>query len=82
MGGPSRPPAPSDHRPSGAPPEEPTPPIGKHLEGLSALYDPRQLRSRWLADLSQLTSGYLRSRAFLELMKLNLRAMTKPNPFV
>jgi len=65
-----------------ADPDDPVALTWKRLEGLSALCDPRQLRSRWLADLRQLTADYLRSPAFLELMQSNLRAMTDSNPFL
>jgi hypothetical protein len=40
---------------------------------MSALADPRRVRSWWLADLRNLTSDALRSPAFLSLMSLNLR---------
>jgi hypothetical protein len=42
------------------------------LAALTALSDPRRFREWWLADLRQLTADYLRSPAFLALMKFNL----------
>ena len=44
-----------------------------YMARLSSLYDTRQLRTWWLADLNQLTSAYLRSPAFLAWMKITLR---------
>jgi hypothetical protein len=40
-------------------------------------YDPRKLRSAWLADLTRVMDGYLRSPAFLEWMRAGL-TMTRP----
>jgi hypothetical protein len=39
-----------------------------YFERMSALADPRRVRSWWLADLRNLTSDALRSPAFLSLM--------------
>jgi hypothetical protein len=39
-------------------------------------------RERWLAELSQSTDRYLRSTAFLELMRFNLRTMTRSSRFL
>jgi hypothetical protein len=49
----------------------------EHLEKMSALYDPRHLRSLWLADLRQLTGDSLRSPDFLALMKFNLTLLAR-----
>jgi hypothetical protein len=40
--------------------------------------DPRQLRNWWLADMRQLTAEYLKSPAFLALMRFNLALLTQP----
>ena len=48
------------------------------LERMSALCDPRALRSWWLADLRQLSADYLRSPGFTALMRLNLTLITRP----
>jgi hypothetical protein len=40
---------------------------------VSSLYDARQLRTWWLADLNQLTAAYLRSPAFIAWMKITLK---------
>jgi hypothetical protein len=40
------------------------------------LRDPRQLRSRWIAQLSQAADRYLRSTFFLESMRLGLLVLT------
>ena len=53
----------------------------KYLEGWSAFYDPRRMRSWWLADMRQFTASYLRSPAFLSSMSLNIKAMTGPFHF-
>jgi hypothetical protein len=49
-----------------------------NMEKLMALHDPRQLRNWWLADVRQLTTDYMRSPAFLALMRLNLSLLTQP----
>lgn len=49
-----------------------------NTETLMALHDPAQLRNWWLADFRQLTSDYMRSPAFLALMRLNLSLLTQP----
>ena len=48
------------------------------MERFSALWDPRQIRNWWLADLRTLTADYMRSPAFLALMRFNLKVMTQP----
>jgi hypothetical protein len=42
-----------------------------------ALWDPRSLRQRWLADMSRVVGRSMRSAAFLEMIRLNLTAMTR-----
>jgi hypothetical protein len=51
-------------------------------QGVDQLFDLRSRRDRWLTDLSLTADRYLRSPAFLELMKFNLRAMSLPLRFV
>jgi hypothetical protein len=46
------------------------------LERRSALFWDPQLRSRCLADLSQIMERYMSSPAFLEWMQLNLKLLT------
>ncbi len=51
------------------------------LDRLAALHDPRQgrqLQSGLLADLRQLTAEYMKSPAFLALMRFNLTLLTHP----
>jgi len=50
----------------------------QQADALAALNDPRQLRNRWLADMRQLTGDYVRSPAFLSLMRFNLTLLTHP----
>jgi hypothetical protein len=52
------------------------------LEGVVFFCDARELRSRWLADLSQALDSYMRSPAFLELMQQNFKAMTRPTDHI
>ena len=42
-----------------------------------ALWDPRSLRQRWLADMSRVMDRSMRSMAFLEMLRFNLQAMTR-----
>jgi len=42
-----------------------------------ALWDPRSLRQRWLADMTRLADRSMRSAAFLEMLRLNMQAMTR-----
>jgi hypothetical protein len=49
-----------------------------HLERLLSLHDPRELRTWWLADVRQMTTDYMRSPAFLALMRLNLTLLNQP----
>jgi hypothetical protein len=42
-----------------------------------ALWDPRSLRQRWLADMTRVVDRSMRSAAFLEMLRLNLQAMTR-----
>ena len=46
------------------------------LETLCGLRPPQRLRSRLLAEARQTAAEYLRSPAFLELMRMNLSAMS------
>ena len=48
------------------------------LDQLAALHDPRQLQGGLLADLRQLTAEYMKSPAFLALMRFNLTLLTHP----
>ncbi len=48
----------------------------EHLHTLYQLGDPRQMQRRVLADLRALTADYVRSPAFLSLMRWSLTAMT------
>jgi hypothetical protein len=52
------------------------------LEGAPVFCDPRELRRRWLADLSQAMDSYMRSPAFLELMQQNFKALTRPTDLI
>jgi len=40
-------------------------------------YDPRQLRTRWLTDLSRTADEYMRSPLFLQLMQHGLGTITR-----
>jgi hypothetical protein len=44
--------------------------------------DYRQLQKLWLADLTQTMDRYMRSSAFLELMRCNLKTMTQSTELV
>jgi hypothetical protein len=48
-----------------------------NLIGIALCWDP-QLRSRWFAQLSQMSESYMRSPAFLEMMQHSLRTITSP----
>lgn len=52
------------------------------LETWSGLRAPQQVRSRLLAEARQTTTEYLRSPAFLQLMRVNLNAMTVSNRLI
>jgi hypothetical protein len=52
------------------------------LETLCGLRAPQQLRARLLAEARQTAAEYLRSPAFLELMRVNLSAMTIPSRLI
>jgi hypothetical protein len=52
------------------------------LETLCGLRAPQQLRTRLLAEARQTAAEYLRSPAFLELMRVNLSAMTIPSRLI
>jgi hypothetical protein len=47
-----------------------------YLECLQSFGDPQQVQRRWLDALSQQIDSYMRSPAFLESMRRNLKAMT------
>ncbi len=49
-----------------------------HVERLLSLHDPRELRAWWLADVRQMTADYMRSPAFLAMMRLNLTLLNQP----
>ena len=49
-----------------------------HVGRLLSLHDPRELRSWWLADARQMTADYMRSPAFLALMRLNITLLNQP----
>lgn len=42
-----------------------------------ALWEPKSLRQRWLAEMSNAVDRTMRSPAFLELIRLNLVTMTR-----
>jgi hypothetical protein len=44
----------------------------RHLDAVAGLYDPRRLRAWWLAELSRMTSDFMRSPQFFALMRFNL----------
>jgi hypothetical protein len=48
----------------------------EHLQTLMQLSDPRQMQRRLLADMRALMADYVRSPAFLALMRASLRTMT------
>ena len=48
----------------------------EHVRALTDLCDPRQVQRRFLADLRALSAEYVRSPAFLALMRWQLKAMT------
>jgi hypothetical protein len=48
------------------------------LDRLAAFHDPRELRNWWLGDMRQLTADYLKTPAFLALMRFNLTLLTQP----
>jgi hypothetical protein len=52
------------------------------LETLCGLRPPQRLRSRLLEEARQAAAEYLRSPAFLELMRINLSAMSIHRRFV
>jgi hypothetical protein len=54
----------------------------EYLETLCGLRAPQRLRSRLLDEARQTAAEYLRSPAFLELMRMNLSAMTIPNRLI
>jgi hypothetical protein len=46
------------------------------VEGLNAILDPQKLQQRWLDALAQNFDEFMRSPAFLEMMRQNLKTMT------
>jgi hypothetical protein len=46
------------------------------LEVMQTACDPQQLQHRWLDAVSRSLDDFMRSPAFLELLKINLKAMT------
>jgi hypothetical protein len=49
-----------------------------HLDRLTALNDPRHLRGWFLDDWRTAATDYMRSPAFLAMMRLNLTLLTQP----
>ena len=49
-----------------------------NLDRLAALGDPSQLRNWWLAELRRSTADYMKSPAFLAMMRFNITMMTHP----
>jgi len=49
-----------------------------HMERLLSLHDPRELRAWWLADVRQMASDYMRSPAFLAMVRFNLTLLNQP----
>jgi len=49
-----------------------------NLDRLAALHDPAQLRDLWLGQWRKMSTDYMRSPAFLALMRLNLTLLTQP----
>lgn len=54
-----------------------TNPVATFADQWLALWDPGQMRKRWLAEMTPAFDRYLRSSAFLEVMRFNLMAMTR-----
>jgi hypothetical protein len=48
------------------------------LDRLAALHDPRSLRNWWLADMRRFTFEYMKSPAFLAMMRFNLTLLNQP----
>ena len=53
-----------------------SPQAREHIRILTDLCDPRQVQRRFLADLRALSAEYIRSPAFLALMRWQLKTMT------
>jgi len=49
-----------------------------NLTAAAFFYQPRQMRSAWLADLTRTMDGYLRSAPVLEWMRGSAAVMTRP----
>jgi hypothetical protein len=52
-----------------------------YLNAVSTLFAPQQLRSRWMADAKEVVAEQMRSQAFLEMMRINLNALTSAARF-
>ena len=50
----------------------------QQLDAVAALNDPRQMRERWLSDMRQLSADYVKSPAFLALIRFNITLLTQP----
>jgi hypothetical protein len=46
------------------------------MEAMQTSFDPQQIQRRWLEAMSRSFDGFMRSPAYLELMKNNLKAVT------
>ena len=55
----------------------PPDPLSHFAQQWLALWDPRSLRQRWLADMSSAMDRTLRSPVFLEVIRFNLVTMTR-----
>ncbi len=55
----------------------PPDPLSHLAQQWLALWEPRSLRQRWLADMSSAMDRVLRSPAFLEVVRFNLVTMTR-----
>ena len=51
------------------------------MQGLQSFSDPRRFEQSWLEALSNSLEGLMRSPAFLEALKINLKAMTDLKKF-
>ena len=50
----------------------------QQLDAVAAANDPRQMRNRWLSDMRQFSAEYLKSPAFLALIRFNITLLTQP----
>lgn len=51
--------------------------VFRYVTGLSRLCDPRDLRRRWVADLTELSAAFVRSPLFLSLIRLQGDALRR-----